>query len=302
MKHTLEIDPEIRGLLEEIAADPRSAIRLAPRRALRHWFDHAEPARTRDVASTSAERHLIEAYREEVAELLLDAAEIAYRKAAVYFHTPLDAAGRPVGPRTSEPIWRERASRTVGLLDLDEARLMGGCLEAVPAELAYSLATASLSLRPSIQGRVFVATFVPWSQARLSLHLVDRLLTSCPPRWAAPMLRQRAARLCELGLAEDARAVYQQAAELPSGSPIDRCYAFNLSCFLGDERAAELQAAALAEQASSADPRIAQARDIVATWISSRSPTARATARQVIANLADDLPEIVRPISEVISA
>jgi hypothetical protein len=60
MKSVPEIAPEIRSLLEEIVADPRSAIRLVPQRALRTWFDSSETVRASDIVRTNAERHLVE--------------------------------------------------------------------------------------------------------------------------------------------------------------------------------------------------------------------------------------------------
>ena len=91
MKDVPDIAPEIRGLLEEIVADPRSAMRLAPRRALRTWFDTDEMVRASDVVRTSAERHLVEVHREELAALLCEAACISYWKAPVLSNRPIGA-------------------------------------------------------------------------------------------------------------------------------------------------------------------------------------------------------------------
>src|SRR5262245_49199710 len=111
MKDAPEIAPEIRGLLEEIVADPRSAIRLVPRRALRTWFDTGATVRTSDVVRTSAERHLVEMYREELAALLCEAAWISYWKAPVLSSRPTGVDGKLYNPTEREPDWRRRARR-----------------------------------------------------------------------------------------------------------------------------------------------------------------------------------------------
>jgi hypothetical protein len=245
----------------------------------------------------SAERHLIEAYREEVAELLLRASEIAYWKTPVFSHHPLDASGRPFDPAVPDQPWRNRVQGALAArIELTGAGLLRGCLEMLHAEQAMPLAQASLALVPCDKARVFVAAMVPWDNPRLCVHLLERMLTHADTRWMLNLLSQFAARLCALELLEDAREVYRRAALAVPESPIGRCYSFSLSCFLGDSASAEHEARELASSVPPGHARILQAHDILAAWTRTQGVARREAAERVIRTLSDSLPEVVRPL------
>ena len=64
-------DPEVVELLKVVAADPRSGILHAPREPLLRWAGRTEETISAGSSYlTRAERHLVMAYREEVAELI----------------------------------------------------------------------------------------------------------------------------------------------------------------------------------------------------------------------------------------
>src|SRR5262245_40199519 len=109
MNDAPEIAPEIRGLLEELVADPRSSMRLVPHRPLHYWFDSDETIRQREISGTKLERHLLEAHRHELAQLLFEASRIAYWKAPIRCLRQLGPDGRPVPNATAERLWRARA-------------------------------------------------------------------------------------------------------------------------------------------------------------------------------------------------
>jgi hypothetical protein len=131
MKESPEIAPEIRGLLEELVADPRSSMRLVPKRALGSWFDSGETARAREISGTKLERHLIDAHREELAQLLCDAAMISYWKAPIASPLPIGPDGKPHNPASREPHWSLKVRAAIGLSRDADTDLLRGCLSGV---------------------------------------------------------------------------------------------------------------------------------------------------------------------------
>lgn len=280
MKRELEIDPEIRGLLEEITSDPRSALRLAPRRALRSWFERPEPARTSDLATTSAERHLLEAYREEVAEMLCNGARLAFCKAPVWMHRALDSHGHVVDATAAEPAWRLHAAR---VCKSSSARPTGkdlliACLGAIDPRNGFAMAQASLSLIPRDRTRYFLALNAPWDSPHLALAILARLRGSVPLELDLHAGRLEAARLCTAGRMTRARAIYVELARATASSAIDLCYALNLACAVGDPALALGDGEALNRACSTSDPDLAEAKDLVGKWLLTRSPEDRATS------------------------
>ena len=276
MKSPLEIDPEIRGLLEEIVADPRSAIRLAPRRALREWFDTGETARASDVAETKAERHLIEAYREEVAELLCEASGIAYFKAPVFVHRELRKDGTFAEPLDQEPAWQLRARRALHpSIPMAGTELLEACLGRIEVGTGFTLARASLQLVPSDRARESLALNVPWKSPQLALVILKQI--SGRPRTAHATLeihalRQAAARLCSIERFAEAREFYRTAATKGMNPTIDFSYALNLACHMGAEDLAFADGRDLNRCACEGDKHLDEARKVIQRWAETRSP------------------------------
>jgi hypothetical protein len=215
MKDVPAIDPEIRGLLEEIVADPRSRMRLAPRRALREWFDTGETIRPREASVTKAERHLIEVHREALAELLREAAWIAYWKAPVFAHKPVASDGRLYDPADLEPRWRERARVYIKEPCLQDSlvSLLAECLEGLTPARAHSLAMTSLTLVGNDKTRFYLALSVPWDRPRAALSMLRRLSHHRLPRsFSEKVLSCIGARLCAIDALREARAEYSRVA------------------------------------------------------------------------------------------
>jgi hypothetical protein len=294
MKDAPEIAPEIRALLEEIVADPRSAIRLVPRRALRAWFDTGETVRASDVVRTSAERHLVEMHREELAALLCEASWISYWKAPVLASRPTGADGKLYNPTEREPDWRRRAERAAAVPSLppDGIELLRQCLSGIQPQRGWDLGLASLSLVPRDLTRFYIALSVPWSKPRVAVALLARFA-----RRARPLMTRRvallslAARTCALDLFEQAREVYREAASLEPQSPCARMCAFNLSCFLGEERNALAEAEELIHVSRQDDPRVVETQSTLREWTRTQSDSELDVARSTARKLYGRIPE-----------
>lgn len=294
MKDAPEIAPEIRGLLEEIVADPRSAIRLVPRRALRTWFDTGETVRASDVVRTSAERHLIEMHREELAALLCEAAWISYWKAPVMSYRPSGADGELYDPTEREPAWRERTKRAVATTPIasDGVELLRHCLTGVQPHRGWALGQASLALVPRDLARYYIALSVDWSRPSVAIALLNRFARRARPlSTKLEAVLSMAARACSLGMLKEARDIYREAGRIDPGSPCAWSCSFNISCLLGDEKAANWEGNELARIASNDGSMVVEVHTILRDWIRTRSASEREAAASTARQLGDQALE-----------
>lgn len=294
MKDLPEIAPEIRGLLEEIVADPRSAIRFAPRRALRSWFESAETVRARDVSATKAGRHLIEAHREALAALLCEAAWIAYWKAPLFAHRPIGSDGQPFDPSDREPTWRLRAELKLSACreESEGIRVLRQCSSGIRPELGLSFARASLSLVPHDRTRLYVALTIPWGNPRTALNLLHRLAARAHISYRPDALLLLAARMCSISRLPEARELYRRYSNLVPESPYGHICAFNLSCYVGDEAGALAEATQLDELIRPDDPRVSEERRLLSDWAATRSESELSKAKEVRAAISGRMPEV----------
>ena len=281
-------------------ADPRSSLRLVPRKPLKSWFDSGEMLRARDVSGTKAERHLVDAHREALARLLLDAAQIAYWKAPVMSHRPMNSDGQLYNPADGEPAWKARTDLRVRVAREDSPclRLLRQGAEGLDSHEASSLARASLSLAPRDGTRCFIVHVIPWDRPRTAVAYQHRLLLRA--RSAAlrsAILLALGARLCSIGLFEQAREAYRSSSRQDSGSPHGRCSAFNLSCVLGEEAAALEEGAELARLVSPGDPRLSDVRDLLRDWSRTLGSGHRTALMGTIARVSNRLPEAARVLT-----
>jgi len=301
MKDVPEIAPEIRGLMEEIVADPRSAIRLAPRRALSTWFDTGETVRASDVSRTKAERHLVEAHREELAALLCEASWISYWKAPVLSYRPVGSDGKLYNPTEREPEWRRRAEPEVGLSHDGSTgiALLRRCLVGIQPRQGLDLAQAALSLVPSDKTRCYVALNSQWSTPGRAIMLFRRIALRAQPADLRPRILDTLGSLtCSLGLLAEARESYRGSSALDPRSPYGWACAFNLSCFLGDATAAREEGAELGKAVGPRDPRVLELRDLLRDWGKARSERELLEARSVIQRITDQIPDAARELCQ----
>lgn len=298
MKNTPEIAPEIRGLLEEIVADPRSAIRLVPRHALRTWFDTGETVRASDVVRTSAERHLVEMHREELAALLREASKISYWKAPVLSFRPVGPDGKPYHPALREPDWRRHALRDAhGRSDESEGvLLLRQCLLGIQPNRGQELARASLSLVPSDAARYYLALAIPWNRPRPAIAILSRLVRRAFPAITKhDALLSLAARTCALGMFNEARNLYRRYTALALSSPYGWICSFNLSCVLGDEESAMAEATGFGKVARPDDPLVIEAQEILKEWARTRLEQLN-EARRVSKRLRGRIPDVASTV------
>ena len=160
-------EPEVEELLRELAADPTSTLLRVPRKGIvPTLFDRGTMVSPRAAGLSSAERHLLQVYREEV-ELLLRQAWILYSQQnepfgpVMSWHVTVDRRHEP--PSIEE--WRSRSQRALERpLEGDgapEAReLLLQCIRESPLSLPThtQLAAAALRLVPTNQARIYIAT------------------------------------------------------------------------------------------------------------------------------------------------
>jgi len=305
VKDVPDIAPEVRGLLEEIVADPRSAIRLAPRRALSTWFDAGETARVSDIARTKAERHLVEAHREELAELLCEASWISYWKTPGFAVKPVGANGQLYQPASLEPDWVRRARAEDGTLLWGAGATAGiallqECLLGIRPQQGLALASASLSLIPSDRTRCYVALNIPWSHPRAAIYLWRRLEKRAQPRLRPDILLSLGARACCIGLLNEARKFYRVSNDLNPHSPYGLMCTFNLSCFLGEIDAAKREAEGLHLLISREDPRLKEVSNHLREWTRTREVFEVKQARDVCERIHGDIPESAEVLRQAI--
>jgi hypothetical protein len=293
-----EIDPEIRGLLEELVSDPRASIRLVPKRALRPWLESSDSASSRDVSENRLARHLIEAHREALAKVLLEASQIAYWKAPVLSHPPVGKNGEPYDVAVVEAEWKERGQRHTERMSSSDAgvELLRQCLEGIAPGQGYDLAWASQSLVPSDAARVSLAGHLVETQPRASLHRFQRIARSTSSRyWRGIAWSEAASRLCQFGAIDLAVQAYEHAAE---DWPNAWFYLFNLACYQGDAGRAQEAARGIERYSSAHECEIARAVEIIKKWLGSRPPAEITSTRHKVLSLRDGLPDSARKLEE----
>ncbi len=286
-------------------ANPRSAIRLAPRRALSSWFDSGEMLRATDVSKDRAARHLVAAHREELAALLQEASWISYWKAPVLAPRPAGADGKLYHPTQREPAWCGRAAPEVAESSdrSPNIELLRQCLDGIKPQRGWSLAQASLSLVPSDKTRCYVALNAQWSKPRTAIALFGRLAGRAQPASLRPnIMLSLGSQACCLGIFADARAFYRASCALDPQSPYGWSCAFNLSCFLGDGKSAKEVAAELGKLIGPQDPRILEMGALLHEWGKTRSEGELREARKVIDNITDQIPEVAKVLCRAITS
>jgi hypothetical protein len=231
------IDPELHGLLDEIVADPRSALRLTPRKALSNWIFSEEIVKPPHSA-TRAEHHLIEAHREALAVILIQASRVAFWKAPGLGISVDSASGSRI-PRVTESELESRVaaeSRQNPELDPNLTALLGTW--PLRAGQALDMARASLALVPSDEARYAVAVALPESEPdgaiRILKKLVERQEKKRSSDLACRVLSTLGSRLALSKRFESARSVYSRCRDRAAIAVFAEYYIANLSCYLGD--------------------------------------------------------------------
>jgi len=161
----LLFDPELEGLLRELAADPRSRLLRLPRpRTLPELLARPDLVRPAHTGLTLAERHLLQVHRDELADVLRRACLMRFFSdpaRAIYLNRSIDAHTR-IEVDTPEQ-WRARARDVLADLrrspgPLEGIDLVEACLRP-DAERTISitqLARASMILQPTDTAQAYV--------------------------------------------------------------------------------------------------------------------------------------------------
>jgi hypothetical protein len=161
----LILDPEFEALLREVAADPNSTLlRVARPKVVRGFFEREDAASASETGLSAAERHLVQAHRNELAWLLRQAAfskllDGPVSKLCVSRHGPRGEDRSPSSQADLSARWRDGRSEpmdepsTVAVRLLDRLLMPQGGSSTV-AELA----AASHRLEPSNAARLLIAT------------------------------------------------------------------------------------------------------------------------------------------------
>jgi len=289
MKDLPELDAELSGLLAEIAADPRSRLRLAPKRALRSWYLSDEVVRPGNFDRTKAERHLLAAHRDALAELLLRAARVAYwRKPTLSI--PLDRAGKLYAPAELEREWPKRPAG-----ELDES--LSALLEdpgRIRHEHGEALATAALALVPRDDARLALACSIKDGQSRSARHLLDSLAGRLrDPKVKGPALLEAGSCGALSGDIIGAIHSYEQAG---FWSPLAFLCLFNLHAFSADVvRAREC----IAQMMELPKPETVRSCRLLAAWAKGRPMSDRKHARSVFMAVSNLIPDGADEVSKI---
>ncbi len=162
MTGDLVIEPNLWGLLTELAEHPERARLLARPVPFRDLLRADSLQLIPSSGLSVGEKHLLQAHRDEVAHLLLQASQLVLRSGNRVFLQPRDEAGAPA--LVDAERWRSRAEWLTTLRYRDSEHRGGLALLAQALHLAIDdtflsreLALASVRLRPSPTSRVLLA-------------------------------------------------------------------------------------------------------------------------------------------------
>lgn len=270
--------------------------------------------RARDVSGTAAERHLIEAHREALAKLLYEGAMVAYWMAPHFAPPPLTENGHPrlVG---ATDRWRIRCDqRILRSSPGDDLDLLIQCHRRVLPGSGVALARASLGLVPGDTARYLLAVNLPANRDRTATLFLRRLGARLPAgELRRQVLESLGARLSSLNLLREARSAYLSAVQpghgrsaVPGGQPpeefLSRACAFNLSCLLGDEKAAALEASAM-NGILPTHPGVLGVKDMLSVWwCETRTPSERAVAQSISERLRGKISDVAQSLCQAFEA
>lgn len=241
MTRAAHIDPELHGLLDEIVADPRSALRLTPRKALGSWLFGDERIRP-PLSATNAERHLLEAHREALADLLIQASRVAYWKEPGMSISVIPSHGSRI-PRVTEADLEgfvATESRQNPELDASLGALLG--TSPLRADMSLDFARASLAVAPSDEARYAVVVALPESESDSAIGILETLVQKQERKRNTELLwrilstlgrRQAAAKRLD-----SARDSYCRCRDMTAVAVVDEYCIANLSFYLGDPSSA----------------------------------------------------------------
>lgn len=225
-EHAL-LDPDFEALLREVAANPRSSLlRVERPRMLPELFDEHVHVGAQRAGLTSAERHLLQVHRGEVAWLLREACMIKLIEGPLSrrYVSPYSGPGKKVELLSDRQLARHVQETEAAASDsidcLDGLELLKRCVADRVGEEpnVAELATASLRLEPSDQARLMVGLDLANRGAPRSALTVLRHFWLSDPREArvAIALEYAGRAFADIDTSKAYNA-YKRSSEEPSG-------------------------------------------------------------------------------------
>ena len=185
----LTLDPEFEAILAKVAADPDSALLRVPRPQRIVSLFEREPARETESRFSVAERHLLHAYRSEVAGLLRDVCRmklIEEPRSREHVSPYKPEQGRNDCRDIQDLAARVHRGRKASenTLELEPAwALVEKCVGGVSTDepTVSQLAQASLRLEPCDEARIFAAVDLMIRNApRTAVQILRRVISEYP--------------------------------------------------------------------------------------------------------------------------
>lgn len=242
----LGLDPEVEGILVDIARDKNSTLLRVPTRDLGAFAVSGHVAGTTGL--TSAERHLLQTHRVELARALRDICRSSLRSNPVATlhlaeQVSLSASSPQLSPARAVAIARER------IADLDEGqtqevtsinRLLETATTTHDSEFTTieRLAAASIRLQPTDTARILVGIERTYrGLTRSSIAILSGVVAGSSTHTVKSYaLSNLANALNESGQTEDALTAYLAAGELSDDRAIPALSSLLLAASLDDTR------------------------------------------------------------------
>lgn len=184
----ITLDPEFEEILRKVASDPGSALLRVPRpQRIRGLFERVEPATALSTSWTKYERHLVQVYRAEMADLLRQACRIKLFDASrSRWHS---SPRRTPDQRRAEPseLAKDVARSAVEPLESEEFRNARALLEQCVTDFrglepsVADLAEASLRLEARDEARVMAALdYAQRDMPRAAIQILERVIAELP--------------------------------------------------------------------------------------------------------------------------
>jgi tetratricopeptide (TPR) repeat protein len=234
---TSPMDQELRQLFEEIASDPTSTLGRIPTGKIEEWAgDPKGLLSPRGDYLSKAEKHLMTAYREEAAKVLVQASVDATKKKSLLIYTPEYIPRREALEHSAA-----RLAKTPELGDFVTI------LQAVGTARASRLAAASLALVPRDSTRICLAVALRHEgHEQTGLGILNRILASRPSHLDASMaLENKGAVLASRHQFAEALECDRAALLLRPGSLQIATWRVTMAFQLGDDRLVAQAAAGL---------------------------------------------------------
>jgi len=301
---SVEIDPEVRQLLDQVIADPSSTLTRIPERGFGSWLQRREPISAGEPMLSRAEKHLVRAHREEVALLLYQACQrMLLEDPAFGSHFCRRQRSDLEVKVPDADDWRRRANQELGLVsDSGSPELL--LLEelkqgSTKSPDASRIAAASLSMSPRDEARIWLGLAL-YHEGKLGAARQGymEVLRGQP----APL--NRALSLLNLGSAELKRGDpgaawenYRGASEVPADLALALVFLINSSILLGKTRDALEASRRLQQSVPAGHPLLSECARVI-TESARCLPEEARPYRRTLATLLTQLSPAAREVFE----